>query len=63
MTRLIEVEIFWDGDGYYYANVGSSDRLGGPFITLHDAWKWADDEGLVVVRCSGTRGQRSYRKT
>lgn len=57
------MEIFWDGDGYYYANEGSSDRLGGPFLKLHDAWKQADDEGLEVVKVSGTRGQRSYRKS
>ena len=63
MSRLIEVELFWDGDGYYYANIGSSDRLGGPFIKMHDAWKQADTEGLEVVRFSNTRGNRSYRKT
>lgn len=61
MSRLIEVELFWDGDGYYYANVGSSDRLGGPITKLHEAWKQADGEGLEVVGYRGTRGLRSYR--
>jgi hypothetical protein len=61
MSRLIEVEIFWDGDGYYYANAGSSDRLGGPFHKLHEAWKQADAEGLEVIHYKGTRGLRSYR--
>jgi hypothetical protein len=61
MSRLIEVEMFWDGDGYYYANVDSSERLGGPIVKLHEAWKQADSEGLEVVRFRATRGQRSYR--
>jgi len=63
MSQLIEVELFWDGDGYYYANQNSSDRLGGPFILIHDAWKQADTEGLRVIRVRGTRGNRGYRKT
>lgn len=62
MSRLIEVELFWDGDGYYYANVGSSDRLGGPHIKLHEAWKEADSEGLEVVGFRATRGLRGYRQ-
>lgn len=63
MSHLIEVEIFWDGDGLYYANPKSSERLGGPFQLLHDAWKQADSEGLRVIRVNGTRGNRGYRKT
>jgi hypothetical protein len=63
LSDLITVEIFWDGDGYYYANVGSSERLGGPFEKLHAAWKQADSEGLEVIRYSNTRGNRTYRKT
>lgn len=62
MSRLIEVELFWDGDGYYYANIGSSDRLGGPIIKLHDAWKQADSEGFEVVAYRNTRGLRHYKK-
>jgi hypothetical protein len=61
MNKLFEVELFWDGDGYYYANPGDSERLGGPFIKLHEAWKAADSEGLEVTRVDRTRGHRSYR--
>lgn len=61
MSKLLEVELFWDGDGYYYANPGDSERLGGPFPTLHTAWKSADSEGLEVVRVDRTRGHRAYR--
>lgn len=61
MSKLLEVELFWDGDGYYYANVGESERLGGPFDKMHAAWKDADNSGLEVIRFSGTRGQRLYR--
>jgi hypothetical protein len=63
MSHLIEVEIFWDGDGFYYAHLNDSDRLGGPHELLHDAWKQADSEGLRVIRVKGTRGNRGYRKT
>ncbi len=63
MSRLIEVDLFWDGDGWYYANQNSSDRLGGPFELIHDAWKQADIEGLRVIRVNTTRGNRGYRKT
>ena len=62
MSHLIEVELFWDGDGYYYAHANSSERLGGPIELIHDAWKQADAEGLRVIRVRGTRGNRSYRK-
>lgn len=61
MSKLLEVELFWDGDGYYYANPGDSERLGGPFTKLHAAWKSADSEGLEVVRVDRTRGHRAYR--
>jgi|WetSurMetagenome_2_1015567.scaffolds.fasta_scaffold41798_8 hypothetical protein len=61
MSKLLEVELFWDGDGYYYANLEDSDRLGGPFDKMHAAWKDADNAGLEVVRFSGTRGRRLYR--
>lgn len=61
MSKLLEVELFWDGDGYYYANLGDSERLGGPFDKMHAAWKDADNSGLEVVRFSGTRGRRLYR--
>lgn len=61
MSKLLEVEIFWDGDGYYFANHGDSDRLGGPHIKIHAAWKEADEMGLEVVRVTATRGLRTYR--
>ena len=69
MSRLIEVELFWDGDGWYYdyetrpGAKPNSDRLGGPFELIHDAWKQADGEGLRVMRVNTTRGNRGYRKT
>lgn len=63
MSSLIEVELFWDGNGWYYANDKSSERLGGPFELIHDAWKQADTEGLRVLRVNGTRGSRGYRKS
>jgi hypothetical protein len=63
MSHLIEVDLFWDGDGWYYANKDSSERLGGPIELIHDAWKQADTEGLRVVRVATTRGNRGYRKT
>ena len=64
MSKLIEVEIFWEGDGWYfdYLDNHSSSRLGGPFIILHDAWKQADSEGFQVVRANRTRAARDYRK-
>lgn len=63
MSKLLLVEIFWDGDGFYFANPGDSERLGGPHNKLHDAWKEADGMGLEVVRVDRTRGHRTYRKT
>lgn len=60
---LIEVEIFWDGDGWYYAHPGSSERLGGPFLGMHLAWKQADGEGYEVVRAQLSRGKREYRRS
>ena len=63
MSHLIEVELFWDGDGWYYANPNNSERLGGPLELIHDAWKQADNEGLRVIRVNTTRGNRGYRKT
>lgn len=65
VSKLIEVEIFWEGDGWYfdYLNNDSSSRLGGPHIRMHDAWKQADEEGFMVVRANRTRGVRNYRPT
>lgn len=63
MSSLIEVELFWDGDGWYYANEKSSDRLGGPHALIHDAWEEAHNAGLRVIRVNTTRGNRGYRKT
>lgn len=62
MSQLIEVELFWDGDGWYYANQNNSERLGGPHILIHDAWKEADSQGLRVIRVLQTRGLRGYRR-
>lgn len=59
--QTIKVEIFWDGDGWYYAKPVCSERLGGPFDSLHKAWKSADKQHLEVTGVSTTRGQRSYR--
>lgn len=58
----MQVEIFWDGDGFYYANLNSSERLGGPFEKIHSAWKHADSRGLEVVGVATTRKNRTYRK-
>lgn len=57
----VKVELFWDGNGWYVARPLSSERLGGPFDALHDAWKTADTNQLEVVTVNVTRGQRSYR--
>jgi hypothetical protein len=62
MSKLIEVEIFWDGDGLYFAHPKDSERLGGPFELLHDAWKQADSEGYRVIRVTTTRGNRGYKR-
>ncbi len=59
---IVKVEIFWDGDGWYYAKPSDSERLGGPFDKLHAAWKHADKKRLEVSTVSTTRGNRSYRK-
>ena len=63
MSELIEVEIFWDGDGWYFAHKNDSERLGGPHPRIHPCWKQADDEGYEVVEVSRTRALRTYRKT
>jgi hypothetical protein len=57
----IDVEIFWDGDGWYFAHPGQTERLGGPHIIMHSAWKQADEEGYQVVRAQLSRGKRDYR--
>lgn len=59
--QRVKVEIFWDGDGWYYAKPNDSERLGGPFEKLHESWKSADKKHLEVMTVSTTRGQRSYR--
>lgn len=59
---ITQVEIFWDGNGYYYAKPKDSERLGGPFDKLHEAWKAADKKKLEVIRVCVTRGDREYRK-
>jgi hypothetical protein len=56
-----KAELFWDGDGWYIAKPRQSERLGGPFTALHEAWKQADLNKLEVVSVSTTRGERSYR--
>lgn len=58
----MQVEIFWDGNGFYYANLNNSERLGGPFEKIHDAWREADSKGLEVVGVATTRKNRTYRK-
>lgn len=59
--QTVKVEIFWDGDGFYYAKPLCSERLGGPFDALHKAWKSADKQHFEVIAVLTTRGQRSYR--
>lgn len=65
MSKLIQVEIFWEGDGWYfdYLDNTTPGRLGGPFIQIHDAWKQADTEGFQVMRANRTRGMRDSRPT
>lgn len=58
--EVIQVELFWDGDGWYYAKPKDSERLGGPFKKLHEAWKSADKKKFEVNQVSTTRGQRTY---
>lgn len=62
MSKLIEVEIFWDGNGWYFAHPGDSERLGGPHPKIHACWKQADSEGYEVIEVKKTRGLRAYRK-
>jgi len=57
----VKAELFWDGDGWYIAKPASSERLGGPFVSLHEAWKTADSNTLEVTQVNTTRGQRTYR--
>jgi hypothetical protein len=55
------IEIFWDGNGWYFARPNNSERLGGPYEKLHEAWKQVDAQGLEVVSVSKTRANRTYR--
>ena len=57
-----KAELFWDGDGWYIGKPHDSQRLGGPFTALHEAWKQADLKKLEVMTVSTTRGNRTYRK-
>lgn len=59
---LMQVEIFWDGVGWFYARRNDSERLGGPFDTLHQAWTDLNSKGLEVVEVTRTRKTRSYLK-
>lgn len=61
MSKLIEVEIFWDGDGWYFALKDDSERLGGPHSRIHACWEQAHNEGYEVVEVNRTRAMRSYR--
>ncbi len=53
-----QVEIFWEGSFFYYAKPRDSKRLGGPFDTMHQAFKHADKSKLEVIEVSKTRGNR-----
>ena len=56
--KLVKVEIFWEGQSFWYAEPHNSTRLGGPFETMHKAWKHADRAKVEVVAVSMTRGNR-----
>lgn len=59
----MSVDIFWDGVGWFFARPNDSERLGGPFDKLHDAWREADSRGLEVVDVARTRKTRTYYRT
>ncbi len=56
--KLTQVEIFWEGQSFWYAERNSDERLGGPFETMHKAFKHADKAKIEVVDVLKTRGNR-----
>jgi len=56
--QLVKVEIFWEGQSFWYAKPHDSERIGGPFETLHKAWKHADRAKIEVIGVTTTRGNR-----
>jgi hypothetical protein len=59
ITRgLVKVEIFWEGQSFWYAKPQSSIRLGGPFSTMHEAWRHANKNRREVMEVLKTRGNR-----
>lgn len=60
IRNATRVEIFFDGNGYYYAKPNDSERLGGPFDTIHKAWKHADKNRNEVIAVTKTPGIRSH---
>ncbi len=56
--KLTQVEIFWEGQSFWYAERNSDTRLGGPFETMHKAFKHADKAKIEVIDVLKTRGNR-----
>jgi hypothetical protein len=56
--KLVKVEIFWEGQSFWYAEPNCDQRLGGPFETMHKAWKHADKAKIEVIDFTKTRGNR-----
>lgn len=56
--KVVKVEIFWEGQNFWYAESNSDIRLGGPFETMHKAWKHADKAKIEVIDFMKTRGNR-----
>ncbi len=49
--------LFWTGFGWAVADAATmTERHGGPYSTLHKAWKAADADGFAVVDVLATRG-------
>jgi hypothetical protein len=54
----IQVEIFWEGSDWYFAEPRSSKRLGGPYDSIHEAFQKADKAKYEVIDVLKTRGLR-----
>lgn len=56
--KVTYVEIYWDGQAFYYAKPNDPEKLGGPFETAHKAWKHADKKKFIVVDLLKSKGSR-----
>lgn len=56
--QTVRVEIFWDGQGYWFSEPNRNERLGGPYETVHKAWKAADKAGYEVIDLLRSKGLR-----